>query len=37
MKHQSPQVCERFAECFVGNAVISTITLAELEFGLACS
>ena len=28
MKHQPPQVRERFAECFVGDVVISAITLA---------
>lgn len=37
MKHQPEQVRERFAECFVGDVVISAITLAELEFGVACS
>ncbi|OYU31468.1 MAG: VapC toxin family PIN domain ribonuclease [Comamonadaceae bacterium PBBC2] len=37
MKHQPPQVFARFAECFVGDVVISAITLAELEFGVACS
>ena len=37
MKHQPPQVQMRFAECFVGDVVISAITLAELEFGVACS
>jgi tRNA(fMet)-specific endonuclease VapC len=37
MKHQPPEVRARFAECFVGDVVISTITLAELEFGVACS
>ena len=37
MKHQPPQVRERFAACFVGDVVISAITLAELEFGVACS
>lgn len=37
MKHQPPQVRGRFAECFVGDVVISAITLAELEFGVACS
>lgn len=36
MKHQPPQVRARFAECFVGDVVISAITLAELEFGIAC-
>lgn len=37
MKHQPPQVRARFAECFVGDVVISAITMAELEFGVAYS
>jgi len=37
MKHQPPEVRARFDECFVGEVVISAITLAELEFGVACS
>jgi tRNA(fMet)-specific endonuclease VapC len=37
MKHQPPQVQARFADCFVGEVVISAITLAELEFGVASS
>jgi tRNA(fMet)-specific endonuclease VapC len=37
MKHQPAQVRERFAACYVGDVVISAITLAELEFGIACS
>ena len=37
MKHHPPQVRARFAECFVGDVVISAITLAELEFGVARS
>ena len=37
MKHQPPEVRERFAHCFVGDVVISAVTLAELEFGIACS
>ena len=28
---------ERFAACFVGDVVISAVTLAELEFEIACS
>lgn len=36
-KHQPPEVRERFASCFVGDVVISAVTLAELEFGIACS
>lgn len=37
MKHQPPQVRSRFAECFVGDVVVSAITVAELEFGVVCS
>ena len=37
MKHQPPEVRERFAACFVGDVVISAITLAELEFGISCT
>ena len=37
MKHQPPEVRARFAQCFVGDVVISAITLAELEFGVVCS
>ena len=37
MKHQPPQVRARFADCFVGDVVISAITLAELEYGVATS
>ncbi len=37
MKHQPPEVAVRFAQCFVGEVVISAITLAELEYGVACS
>ena len=37
MKHQPLEVRERFAACFVGDVVISAVTLAELEFGIACS
>jgi tRNA(fMet)-specific endonuclease VapC len=37
MKNQPPEVAERFAQCFVGDVVISAITLAELEHGVACS
>ena len=37
IKHQPPEVRERFAQCFVGDVVISAVTLAELEFGIACS
>ena len=37
MKHESREVRERFQACFVGDVVISAVTLAELEFGIACS
>lgn len=37
MKHQPPQVRARFADCFVGDVVISASTLAELELGVASS
>ncbi|MEO7399758.1 MAG: type II toxin-antitoxin system VapC family toxin [Polaromonas sp.] len=37
MKHQPPEVADRFAECFVGDVAISAITLAELEYGVVCS
>ncbi len=37
MKHQPPEVRNKFEECFVGDVVMSAITLAELEYGIACS
>jgi tRNA(fMet)-specific endonuclease VapC len=37
MKHQPREVAERFAQCFVGDVVVSAITLAELEYGVVCS
>lgn len=37
MKHQPREVRARFEECFIGDVVISAVTLAELEFGIACS
>lgn len=37
MKHQPPEVAERFAKCYVGYVVISAITQTELEYGVACS
>jgi len=37
MKHQPQEVAARFAQCFVGEVVISAITLAELEYGVVCS
>jgi tRNA(fMet)-specific endonuclease VapC len=35
MKNQPEAVARRFAQCYVGDVVMSAITLAELEFGLA--
>jgi tRNA(fMet)-specific endonuclease VapC len=37
MKHQPVEVKKRFDQCFVGEVVISAITLAELEYGVICS
>lgn len=37
MKCQPQEVAARFAQCFVGEVVISSITLAELEYGVVCS
>lgn len=37
MKHHPPQVAERFARCYVGDVVMSAITYAELEYGVAVS
>lgn len=37
MKHQPVEVRQRFEQCFVGDVIISAITLAELEYGVACS
>ena len=37
MRHDAPEVQARFDRCFVGEVVISTITQAELEFGVVCS
>lgn len=37
MKNHPLEVATRFAQCYVGEVVISAITLAELEFGVACS
>jgi tRNA(fMet)-specific endonuclease VapC len=37
MKHQPPEVAERFAQCYVGDVVICAFTLGELEYGVACS
>ena len=35
MKHQPPQVAQRFAQFQVGDVLMSAITHAELEYGVA--
>ena len=37
MKNQPEQVAKRFSQCYVGDVVMSAITYAELEFGVAVS
>jgi tRNA(fMet)-specific endonuclease VapC len=37
MKSQPEQVARRFAECYVGDVVMSAITYAELAYGVAVS
>jgi tRNA(fMet)-specific endonuclease VapC len=37
MKNQPKEVAERFAKCYVGDVVMSAITYAELEYGVARS
>ena len=37
MKNQPEQVARRFAECSIGDVVMSAITFAELEFGVIVS
>lgn len=37
MKNQPPEVAERFSQCRVGDVVMSAITYAELEYGVAAS
>ena len=37
MKNQPEEVARRFAQCYVGDVVMSAITYAELEFGVAVS
>ena len=37
MKNQPAAVARRFAQCYVGDVVISAITLAELEYGALAS
>ena len=37
MKNQAEAVARRFAQCYVGDVVMSSITYAELEYGVAIS
>lgn len=37
MKHQPEAVARRFAQCYVGDVVMSAITFAELQYGVAVS
>ena len=37
MKHQPAEVAARFAQCYVGEVVMSAVTMAELEYGVSCS
>jgi len=37
MKNQPESVARRFAQCFVGDVVMSAITYAELEYGVTAS
>jgi len=37
MKNQPEEVAQRFATCYVGDVVMSAITFAELEYGVAVS
>lgn len=37
MSARLPRVTARFDQCLLGDLVISAITLAELEFGVACA
>lgn len=37
MKNQPKEVAQRFSRCYVGDVVMSAITYAELEYGVAAS
>lgn len=37
IKNQPKQVAKRFANCFVGDVVMSAITFAELDYGVGVS
>jgi tRNA(fMet)-specific endonuclease VapC len=37
MKNQPAQVAERFAQCYLGEVVMSALTFAELSYGVSVS
>lgn len=37
MKNQPEEVAQRFAQCYVGDVVMSSVTYAELEYDVAVS
>lgn len=37
MKHQPQEVAARFSQCYVGEVVMSAVTMAELEYGVSRS
>lgn len=37
MKNQPEEVARRFAQCYIGDVVMSAITFAELEYGVVVS
>jgi tRNA(fMet)-specific endonuclease VapC len=37
MKNQPESVAKRFAQCYVGDVIMSAITYAELEYGVSVS
>ncbi|MCB1909353.1 MAG: type II toxin-antitoxin system VapC family toxin [Rhodocyclaceae bacterium] len=37
MKNQPEEVAQRFAQCYVGDVVMSAITYAELEYGVTAA
>ena len=37
IKNQPKEVAERFAQCYVGDVVMSAITYAELDYGVTAS
>lgn len=37
MKQQPPEVQRHFEQCYVGDVVMSSITLAELRYGVECN